>query len=177
MKAIQNTTSLSTYSIAFAALALTGFNAQAMEYTNKNHNQHNTTSMNCSLGDAYPSSYLMDSHALGRDLYVDNMPVGSITYNYVRKTDGVSIRIYDLCVQSNKRGNGIGSECMRKFIQQSEREGISALELQSLDERLNFYKRLGFEETSNDFLFTSMIIKLESKEHVLPKQLFNNFSI
>jgi ribosomal protein S18 acetylase RimI-like enzyme len=88
-----------------------------------------------SLGQPYAHKYFSfkdgQINAIGRDLYEDNTPVGKIVY----QDSAPGLRyIHELGIEAHRRNNGIGSECMRQFIQQSNRDGIKYIELESLEE-------------------------------------------
>lgn len=139
--------------IMFALLcALTRASSYAMD-SQSDENTQPKTQHNYSLG---TTCIDYNSNCLRQDIQLNNTPVGHIAY-IDKYENGVTYRyIESLLVHENMRKKGIGSECMRQFIDQSQRQGIHTLQLQTLGHLIHFYERLGFKEVSDDYIFSNM---------------------
>ncbi len=90
----------------------------------------------------------------------DNIELGSIEY-YDLPTNR---RIIDF-IETNQWSQGIGSQALQLFIDQSKKEGIATIELHPVSNRLtNWYKKFGFKETSTG----DMILTLSSIKQIDP---------
>lgn len=77
--------------------------------------------------------------------YSDVRPVGFIEYFDYRNNDGLFRYIQAFDITEAMRGQGIGTTCMKKFIEQSKAEGIATIGLTPLMARIALYERLGFK--------------------------------
>jgi GNAT superfamily N-acetyltransferase len=140
----------------FAALSvLAGASSYAMD-TKPAEIAPQNTELNCSLGTPYTAPYHYTRNCLRQDLKQNNTSVGYIRYIDSYENGAAYRRVDSLFVQENMRKTGIGSECMRQFIEQSQRQGIHTIELQTLGHLIHFYERLGFKEVSEDGIYSNM---------------------
>ncbi len=84
---------------------------------------------------------------------INNEPVGFINFRrYIfpkQWREGAEyIYIWDIFVKPEWRGKRIGKLLIKKVIEEAKKRGIKYVLLSSLPERLEFYKKLGFEVES-----------------------------
>ncbi len=79
---------------------------------------------------------------------VDNEKiVGMIMGNEKQYYDGVAFTINEFCVKNELRGKGIGTALFKEFEKRLKGKGIRAIELCTIPEDANFYKKFGMEES------------------------------
>ncbi|MCA0987868.1 GNAT family N-acetyltransferase [Guptibacillus algicola] len=80
--------------------------------------------------------------------YDQQKPIAAGRYRIV---DGFA-KLERICVLKDYRGTGIGKLLMNEIEKQAGKKGVSGLKLNSQVSAIDFYKSLGYEITSSEFM-------------------------
>jgi GNAT superfamily N-acetyltransferase len=143
MKMIKNTARMSMYAIAVGLLALTSFNAQAMNditvHEVEKKPKINPTDVTLSTVD---QGWKLQDETEQRILY-KNQTVGE--FKYSSNASGDALRLRHFRVDDALQGHGIGTEALLKFIAQRRDDNCKSITLDATPNAIKMYACAGFK--------------------------------
>lgn len=94
-------------------------------------------------------------------VYDKEKPIGA---GRLRELDGYG-KVERICIDADYREKGIGKLLMEKIEAEGAKRGFSAFKLNSQVQAINFYRKLGYEVSSGEFLDAG-IPHVTMKKHI-----------
>lgn len=82
-------------------------------------------------------------------VYIENMPVGA---GRLRFTEDGCGKLERICIVKSQRGKSIGKHLMMKMEDEIKKRGKKKAKLHAQTHAANFYKKLDYEVTSDEFM-------------------------
>ncbi len=125
----------------FALLcALMGVSSYGMNTPSDANTKPYTT---CRLGESYSDDH-MGLYEYKRDIITDDKIIGYIQYSDSRNDNGLERFIENFTIHAHLRGCGIGTLCMKLFLNDAKKDQVNVVSLSSMPRAESLYTRLGF---------------------------------